>query len=210
MILVTGITSGLGKYLHNRLGCDGWKRGDSIPKKHYSNIIHCAHSKHPHENDDMLRSLFSIPCDKFTYISSLDVYNAFHLGHTGYAMTKLRCEQFVRQSYGKHLILRLGGLIGRDARPNTLTRAISGNKVTVTPDSTFGYIQHESVVGYLSGEGTVNVSGNAMVIRDILEELGIAAPEYGEFPYHTPYVQPTHDTLEEIREFIRDSIADQG
>lgn len=209
MILVTGITSGLGKYLHSRLECDGWSHNDPIPSKRYTKIIHCANSKNHYENIDMLERLFSVPCDTFVYTSSVDVHSAFNLGYTGYAMSKLRCEQFVRQSYDNYLILRLGAMVGGDSRPNAIIKMLNGQKVTLSPESTISYMRHESVLPYLDRTGTINVLGNVMKLRDIVEELGLAAPEYGEFPYYTPEIEPTHKTMEELKGYIRDIHSDQ-
>ena len=205
-ILVTGITIGLGKFLHRELNTDGWHRGE-VPDKHYETIIHCAHSKTHQENADMLQRLFSVPCDKFVYISSIDVYNAFNLMHDGYALSKLRCEQFVRQSYSNHLIIRVGAMVGRDARPNSIIKAIKGEKLTVSPKARFGYVQHKAIINYLHLCGNINISGNVKQMRDIIEELGLAAPEYGEFPYNSPEVKPTHDTIEQLKQYIHDLVA---
>lgn len=211
--LVTGVTSGLGRFLLAAVpGAEGWSRGGALPDRHFDAIVHCAHDREdPHANLDLLQRLLAVPCDRFVYVSSVDVHRAYSLDNRGYGLSKLRCEQFVRSSFPSHLILRPGAMLGRDARPNTLTRLLRGEKLRVTPDSTFGFVRHASLLpAVLSGTGTVTVAGNAMTVKDIAAELGLC-PEYGEFPYRTPPVKPTHDTITEIKEFIAHDLApDQG
>lgn len=209
--LVTGITSGLGKFLHETLpAATGWKRGEPLPRKHFDAVIHCAHDlRDPFANEDMLQRLFAVPCGRFVYISSVDVHKAFSLDE-GYARSKLRCEQLVRANYSDHLILRPCAMLGRHARENTLIKMLRGKKLSVTPDSTFAFIRHASLLPFLQESGTITLSGNRMAIKDYGIELGLC-PEYGAFPYETPPVKPTHDSSNEIQEFIaHDFTADQG
>lgn len=202
MILITGVTSGLGKYLlETTENAEGWKRGMPLPMKYYDSIIHCAHDRNdPHANLEMLQMLQSVPCGRFVYISSIDVHKAFSLDNFAYAQTKLRCEQFVRSSFPDHLIVRPCAMMGEHMRENTLLRMLEGRRLTVTPDSTFAFVQHSTVARWLKMHGTTTVSGNVMTVKDIAEEFGLS-PEYGDFPYYTPPVKPTHDTLEEIKAF---------
>ena len=85
-LLVTGTKRGLGKYLHRRFQCDGFARGDSLSKKKYDAVIHCAVSTVKdisHNNlsayldDNVLLTKHlcsSLSYDKFIYISTVDVY----------------------------------------------------------------------------------------------------------------------------------------
>lgn len=197
--LITGVTSGLGKHLLEAVGGDGWRRGQPLPSRYYDTIIHCAHDRNnPHANLDMLQGLYSVPCGRFVYISSVDVHKAFSLDNFAYSQSKFLCEQFVRSSFPRHLIVRPCAMAGRRMRENTLSRLLSGKKLTVTPGSTFAFIRHSSVP--LEGEGTITVSGNVMEVREIADRLGLS-PEYGDFTYHTPPVRPTHDTMAEIEAF---------
>lgn len=197
MNLITGVTSGLGRHLLETRGGDGWKRGQPVPSRYYDAIIHCAHDRNDQDaNIEMLHKLYSVPCGRFVYISSVDVHNAF--SGSAYAQAKLRCEQFVRSSFPDHLIVRPCAMVGKRMRENTLGRLLGGKKLTVAAGSTFAFVRHSSIP--LDGGGTVTVSGNVMAIKDIAEEFGLS-PEYGDFTYRTPPVRATHDTLEEIKAF---------
>lgn len=205
-ILVTGITSGLGKFLHRHYKCDGWQRAQPMPNKYYDVIIHCAHDiEEPSSNMDMMQRLFTVPCGRFIYISSIDVHKVGSLDNRLYGQSKLRCEQFVRSSYDDYLIIRPGVMLGKDSRKNTIIKLVKDEKLSVTPDSTFGILRHESLLPFIESgaNGTVTVSGGSLSVKEIAEELGFA-PEYGVFPYMTPPVKPTHDTMTEIKEFLRD------
>lgn len=212
--LVTGVTSGLGRFLLRTLaGAVGWARGDPLPHNHFDRVVHCAHDlREGWNNVLLLQRLFAVPCDRFVYVSSVEVHKAYGLNGGGYPQEKAACEQFVRQHFGDHLIVRTSAMIGRDARENTVLRMLKGKRLTVTPDSTFGVVRHASLLPVIGSAtvGTVTISGTVMPIKDIAEEFGLR-PEYGEFPYRTPEVRPTHDTIAEIKEHVlHDPAPDQG
>lgn len=205
--LVTGVTSGLGRYLlENTEGAEGLKRGQPLPERYFDRVVHCAHDHgDPHANLDMLQCLFQVPCGHFAYVSSVEVHKAYSLDNKGYGASKLRCEQFVRASHGSHAVVRLCAMLGPHMRENTLVRMLRGKKLSVTPDSTFAFVRHATAARWVKAHGTVTISGNIMTIQDIAAELGLC-PEYGEFPYRTPPVRATHDTMQEIRDFVANDL----
>ncbi len=150
-LLVTGINSGLGKYLHRHFKCDGFARGDSLPTTKYHTVVHCAVSTIKdvsHDNlgaylDDNValtqRLCSSLLYEKFIYISTVDVYP--HRGDhyweesdkivlstsppllSVYATTKLISEAVVTNC-PNWLILRCSTLLNIYARSANATMTI--------------------------------------------------------------------------------------
>lgn len=204
--LVTGCNSGLGKFLKEHLNCDGWNRG-IFESKYYDTVIHCAHDRNNHKSAiEILHEIHRIPCEKFIFISTVDVHNAFNLDNQ-YAYWKLKAEQFVRSSYGNHLILRCGAMIGEHAKENTITKLLNNKPLTVTKDSSFGVVHHSSILEMLDYHGTANFIGDVMRIDEIANELEIGNVVYGDYRYITPDIKETHLTINEIKKYVRNSIA---
>ena len=87
--LVTGVKSGLGKYLYENLpDVNGLDRGgfDLIKDEEYDTIIHCAFNKaqthadigdhygYLDDNIFLTQDLLTLKYKKFIYISTIDVY----------------------------------------------------------------------------------------------------------------------------------------
>lgn len=134
-ILISGVKSGLGRYLHENLGGVGFDKDDfaarftKLKQERFDVIIHCAfnsartvNSKELGEyiNDNLLltEKLLSIRHKKFIFISSVDVYPKDSLVHfedevidlnklSGiYGITKLSSEAIVTSFSSNYLILR--------------------------------------------------------------------------------------------------------
>ncbi len=169
--LITGTSSGLGKYLYNKLGGISINR-EKIQKNGAEIIIHCAFNSQQSPKDIeqyfrdnvlLTEELTNMPHKKFIFISSVDVYpknsnrhiedeiidinNADNL----YAKTKLLSEEVVRKNCPNFLILRCSALLGKDSRKNSLIKIIQDDNPTLTlsPDSSFNYILHKDVLGFI-------------------------------------------------------------
>ena len=87
-ILITGTSSGIGRYLKDHLICDSFNRSSSYnvnQNNTYEIIIHCAFNMNRLENHEnfyeyledtltLTRSLTSIKHKLFIFLSSIDVY----------------------------------------------------------------------------------------------------------------------------------------
>ena len=151
--LITGVGSGLGKFIHRTLGGVGMTRSNQndvfseLKSTGVNTIIHCAfsamkdvHSEniavYAQDNIQLTEKLLSIPHDRFIYLSTVDVYprdeNAFvedqkislNMPTSIYATTKLINEGLVKNQGNRPLILRPTSLLGIDSRKNTLSRII--------------------------------------------------------------------------------------
>lgn len=176
--LITGTSSGLGKYLHDNLGgfCltrqTSKKDREEIKKDSIDVIIHCAfNSKQDLKNLDqyfkdnvsLTEELTKLPHKKFIFISTIDVYPKNSTKHTEdeildpnttedlYAKTKLLSENLVKKNCPNFLILRCSALLGKDSRENSLIRIIKENYPTLTlsAKSIFNYILHKDVLEFI-------------------------------------------------------------
>lgn len=170
-ILITGTSSGLGKYLQERF--DGVPFDRQQPSSlyladRYDAIIHCGHPRSPLDGVgammagtmSIVGTLANIDHERFILISSTDVYPK-----TGnlqwcedmlidpnevvgaYGLSKLVAEEIVMARCFRPLVLRCGALIGGHMRPNHVTKMLFSEKpkLSLTASSNFNYIRHEIV-----------------------------------------------------------------
>jgi nucleoside-diphosphate-sugar epimerase len=153
--LISGTSSGMGKYLHARFGgvafrrdrpIDTFVRPEGLP---YDAIVHCAFNAGRDITHDRMRAYFDdntflterlleLPHRVFVYVSTADVYpkdgTVWTEAHevraedmSGvYAISKFFSEAIVRERADRYLILRPTALLGRWMRPNTVVRILSG------------------------------------------------------------------------------------
>jgi len=176
-ILVTGINSGLGKYLHGNIKAYGFSREtdiESTKQRKFKTIIHCAYNKtrdidntnfykYLYDNVLLTYELTKIPHDKFIYISTVDVYPK-----TGqlckeddvikvkdidniYGITKLMSEQIVVKNCRNYLILRPTALLGPYIKSNALTKLIDNDMKTfkLSSGSQFNYVLHKDILKFI-------------------------------------------------------------
>lgn len=98
----------------------------------------------------LLKPLAQCQSDHFTLISSIDVYNPPRKvdedstipteAHHAYGLHRLKVEQWVKEHFPNHLILRLPGLFGPGLKKNVIFDMIHDNQLDkVHPDGCFQY-----------------------------------------------------------------------
>ena len=140
-ILVTGSSSGLGRYLYESLRAEAFIRNETINDRiiiaeelPYDCIIHCGWNlksnidsakglSYISESVKLTQQLLNIPHKKFVFISTIDVYPKNNNLHEEteeinlndvqgvYGISKLISEEIVKSSKN-YLILRLSALLG--------------------------------------------------------------------------------------------------
>lgn len=184
--LISGTSSGLGAYLHERFGGDTYNRNKrSVSQMGYDTIIHCAMPRPQfvgasgvedffHDSVELTRRLLNIPHRRFVYISTLDIYpraldpeyaawsesdevNARDIVGI-YAMAKYWCEALVRLAGRRSAILRCGAMLGETMKENGVVRLLRGKPVGLHPTSSFNFILHEDIGDLIAAgaEGTIN------------------------------------------------------
>ncbi len=178
-LLTTGTSSGMGKYIYERLGGVSLTRKtfcrefQKLEKKGVGTIIHCAFNSkrginadtiHEYLKDNIFltKKLVRLPHKFFIFFSSVDVYPKDGKRHsekelieidaikTLYGVTKLACEAIVKKNCKNFLILRCSGLLGATARCNSLTKILKGySSLTLSGDSKFNYVLHADVLNFI-------------------------------------------------------------
>ena len=196
--LVTGAASGLGRFLHRALGGDGLTRvnaGSLLAGPGARVIVHCA------PDLGLAERLLSLSHERFVLASSVDVYpegggpwgeESAVSGRTPYAADKLAAERLALGRGRAPLVLRLGTLLGADARPNSLTRLLDGTALSVAPSSRFAWLRHRDVLEFLTAaldrglEGTYNVvPSRTATLAEAARALG-RSPAWGTHLYAAP------------------------
>lgn len=162
-LLVTGVASGIGKYIHEQLGGIGLTRQSpnlkELQKRSFDMIIHCAWNHMPtrsvttdnigqyyDDNSLLTQELLKIPHKYFVLFSTIDIYPANGQPHLEdeviyadsirsiHGTTKLISEALVRARSNMYLILRPTSLIGPYMRKNNLLKILEDKKPFLTLD----------------------------------------------------------------------------
>lgn len=156
-LLVTGVKSGLGKYLHINLPSSQGLRRDNysdLSPEGYSTIIHCAfnkeyplvdYKKYLEDNIFLTQKLKALPHKHFVYISTVDVYQPFP---TTYALFKRFAESLLDKY---DLILRCPMMFGETMKPNHATKLKANRgKIGLSGESTFNYILMKDILKFIT------------------------------------------------------------
>ena len=216
--LVTGVKSGLGKYLHKNLSdAAGLDRNnfDSIKNNEYETIIHCAFNKaqnvdnigdyYSYLEDNILltQELLKLNYKKFIYISTIDVYPPTP---NVYGLFKRLAESIVKQKPST-IILRCSMILGENTKPNHITKLKDGiDRLTLSGQSKFNYILNSDILKFIESysvrcpEGIIDFVANAPA--ELSEVASIISPntELLTYIYDANYkwVNPIYDTYEEF------------
>jgi len=202
--LVTGIASGLGKYLYenipNSLGLTRGNKKEIFEEARTRKnlvILHSAFNrerdiedyyKYLEDNITLTEELLTLPHIKFIYFSSVDIYKDF----TPYSFTKMMAESVVCEKAKGYLVLRLSALLGNTTRKNSLLKILEGNAVlTLSCESFFNYILQSDILDLLKQGTAQDKSGVYDFVSSTNVTLGEVARHYdkqvsfGEFRYET-------------------------
>lgn len=211
--LITGTSSGLGKYLYSNLGGVAFNR-ENIEEQETEVIIHCAFNRtkdvttqnlHQYLADNIFltKKLAKIPHKKFIFISSVDVYpknNSKHLEDEAieinqvagmYAITKLMSESLVGNLCPNFLILRCSALLGKDSKANSLIKIINQDYPTLALSSvsTFNYILHKDVLEFIKMaiakdlQGIYNLAASENITLSQVADLLKKEVNFGSYIY---------------------------
>lgn len=219
-ILVSGASSGLGKFLAEYFKADRYDRASGkAPATSYEMIIHCAfdvrrqvppqdEAAYQQSTTGLTQTLLNIPHKQFVFISSCEVYLPSDTPHAEdekidpaalpdrYGRSKLACERLVQEKATNPLILRPTAMLGPTIRPNSLTKILSGEnpKLTLSAASTFNYVLHEDIAAFIAlapQSGIYNIaSAGNVTLGEICAAFGKTA-QFGEFRYQTGAIDNT-------------------
>ena len=194
--VITGISSGLGKYLHENLpGSLGIDRDNYfLIEPHIKNediIIHCAFNKtndikdynnYLDDNIFFTKKLLELG-NRMIYISSIDVY----LQNNIYSLFKKFSEALVHR-YPNNLVLRCPALIGEYMKPNHLHKLKENKSIGLSGESTFNYILYSDVLENVKTDivGTYELISKENTNINTIKKLFKSNTELGEYLYATP------------------------
>jgi nucleoside-diphosphate-sugar epimerase len=194
--LITGINSGLGKYLYDNLPNSlGLNRDnfDTIKDENYQTIIHCAfnkentitdYKKYLDDNIFLTQRLKNLKYNKFVYISTVDVYQEHH---NMYSSFKKLAETLLDEN---DLILRCPMMLGDTMKPNHATK-IKDNieSIGLSGKSKFNYLLMDDLVeffisdDYKQYKGVIDFVANDLVELEDVKQYFNSTTKLGEYVY---------------------------
>jgi nucleoside-diphosphate-sugar epimerase len=194
--LITGINSGLGKYLYqnlsNTLGLNRDNLSNFKSTMNYDTIIHCAfnkenqitdYKKYLEDNIILTQRLKKLNYKKFVYISTVDVYGE---NPTMYAHFKRFSETLLNQ---KDLILRCPMMLGNTMKPNHVTKLKDNvQSIGLSGESMFNYILMDDLVNFFSKDykkhdGVIDFVSNGLVKLDDVKTYFNSVTKLGNYTY---------------------------
>jgi hypothetical protein len=182
--LITGIGSGLGKYLYENIpNATGLNRNNfaEVKTQSYDTIIHCAfnkenditdYKKYLDDNIFLTQRLKTLDYKKFVYISTIDVYQNFH---NSYIQFKRFSESMLD---GTDLILRCSMMLGDTMKPNHITKIKNNiDTISLSEESTFNYILMDTLVEFFTNQDYQHYNG----ILDFVSNTEIKLKEVKEY-----------------------------
>ena len=199
-ILITGTSSGLGKYLFRKMPSDKYIRDfpDNFINKKFDLIIHTACGM-PQDNqsfDDyhlyqkkILDNLLNLSFKKFIFISSIEASKE-NSTFSDYALNKIKLEEIIIQNLNNFLIIRPALLLGPDMRFNQILKIATNNKskLSLSSESTFNLIYYSDILPFLEGEFfyvIILMSKNNISLGEVANYFD-SDPNWEKYKYVTP------------------------
>lgn len=207
-ILITGVNSGLGKFLYQQIDSSvGINRQNVKEKKlneDYNLIIHCAfnqkksltreenHYDYLFDNLLLTEKLLTLKYKLFIYISSIEVYKNDNSDLSIYF--KRFAESLVVQKAKRFKILRCSMLLGATMRENHITKIINKKNpiLSLSKNSEFNYILMEDILSYIQNikknenNEIIDFISSANIKLEKVVNLFSKKATYGKFTYRTP------------------------
>jgi hypothetical protein len=195
MIGVTGISSGLGRFLSANLRGAYPIERELYGKRKFDVIVHCGiipigqSQNYFLENLGLFRRLNMSPETRIIFMSSVDVYDR----HSEYGQMKLAMENYITKKHpNTSVILRSGFLVGNSNRRNHLLKMIEGADIGLSEISTFSYVSHHSALETIEQlincplNGTYNLVSQppTITLAEVGKLIGYRGA-FGNHDYHT-------------------------
>ena len=197
MILLTGASSGLGKFLSKNLkDIDLFTRENNVEDilecgKEYDAIIHCAASishaswedvtyEYFDDNTILTRQLVTIPHKKFIHISSIDIKR-----DSIYGIAKRISERIVDSYSPNTLIIRPSGLIGNEMKMSTFRKIQAGKPIALTESSMMNYVNYSTILEVIksNSSGIITVTASKNISMKDISELFHQDIQFGDIHY---------------------------
>ncbi len=184
-ILISGTSSGLGKFLNEKISSTKYLRNKNISqykKIHWDLIIHSGFYSGWNKNkylDNLKHTnlLSNLDYKKFIFISSAAVYDGtkgdrnerkkiiINKRHSDYAKSKIECEKILKKK--KHLIIRLGSIVGKYLRKNNIYKLLNykNPKLTISQNSVYSFVDYSEILNFIDISSKKDLSGIYNLLR---------------------------------------------
>ncbi len=217
-ILISGTSSGIGKFLKKQFKSDAFDRKKNFRDyDSYDVIIHCAYNvkknvdlfnikEYWYDNIGLLKKILKIKHKKFVFFSSIDVYPQDNFLYNEkcplrleqpkdiYSISKIFCENILLKKE-KCLIIRAGMMIGEYMRNNNIKKVLSNARdITLTQNSTFNCVSYDDIFRMIELSlkknifGTFNVAFTPNVTLGQLSKISNSKSKFGKFKYISPKI----------------------
>ncbi len=198
--LITGVSSGLGKFLYNSLPSSiGLTRENSkqILSADYDNlvILHSAfnskknipdYSQYVEDNYVFTQKLMHLKYKKFVYFSTVDIYNETF---NPYSFMKKCVEDYIYRTDPTAAIIRLSAILGPEIRRNSLVKLINEEDLTLQSISDFNYILQSDILDALdkirTSRGVFNFTSRGSVTLGKIAEYYNKSIKFGNYRYNS-------------------------
>ena len=202
-IIITGVNSGIGKYLHSMIPSIGVTRSNPLVENVAVDvIIHCAFnsskdmtthnlSSYMDDNIFLTNTLLKVKHKLFIFFSTVDVYHnkkkdslesdVINLNSMSsfYATTKLMSEELVKKKSKKYIILRPTSMVGVDSRLNSFLRIVYNNnpRICINKRSIMNFVLYEDIYRFIR----MAINDNVVGIYNIASSENILISEVAEY-----------------------------
>ncbi len=176
-ILISGTSSGLGKFLYKNIKSKKFVRNKKkidIYRKNWDVIIHCGFyvgdkKKKLMENTYWSRFLTKLNAKKYIFISSSIVLNK---NKNPYALSKIESEKVFKKKKNV-IILRLASIIGKPMRKNTIYKILffKNPNVGLNAESKYTFVSYDEILFFINLCITKNITGTFNFFRKDLISL---------------------------------------
>lgn len=170
-ILISGTSSGLGKFLYQNIESTKFKRNKDIIKKYQKKwdvIIHCGF--YAGNEKEKLKSNFlwskiitQLESKRYIFISSSIVLAK---KKNSYAISKIQSEKIFRKKKN-YTIIRLASIIGLPMRKNTIFKILFNKKpiVGLSANSKYTFVSYSEILNFIELCINKNINGTFNFFR---------------------------------------------
>ena len=174
----------MGKFLNEKISSTKYLRNKNISqykKIHWDLIIHSGFysgwNKNKYLDNFKHTKLSNLDYKKFIFISSAAVYDGtkgdrnerkkiiINKRHSDYAKSKIECEKILMKK--KHLIIRLGSIVGKYLRKNNIYKLLNykNPKLTISQNSVYSFVDYSEILNFIDISSKKDLSGIYNLLR---------------------------------------------
>ena len=223
-VLVSGASSGLGKYLAEELDADTYCRNSELACGEYDVVVHNAWDTQRRDPctftyftyaQALFNKLVCVPHKKFIFLSSVEVYPKDHKDHKEYdedsaldnrdingvyGITKFSIEQQLA-SHDNCVIIRPSSLLGEYTRSgNNVSKIRDGKTVRLNPFSILNFVLYEDILKFMQVAIEKDLKGIYNLISS--NHLTVSTIHHGAFEEDNYLYKLSKICNKKVQEFV--------